>query len=187
MTTINKNKEVSSVKQLMAGANEHFPTAAGTPPMSIGGAKYTLADLTQRLQTFVDISEGVDTAKAAYQEKLNEATTQMPALRSLISAFKAYVRANFGNSPGDLVDFGLVPRKVPQPRTVEARAIAVEKGLATRKARKTMGKNQKKLVTGTVDATAANPAPAGTTPVAPGPVASAPSPGTSGGTTPHTT
>jgi hypothetical protein len=187
MSTINRSKEVSSVTQLMAGANEHFPTAAGTPPMSIGGAKYTLAELTQRLQTFVDLAEGVETAKAAYQEKLNEATTQMPALRTLISAFKAYVRANFGNSPGDLVDFGLVPRKVPQPRTVEAKTDAVKKGLATRKARHTMGKNQKKQVTGAVDTTAATPAPAGTTPVAPGPVASVPTTGTSGGTTPHTT
>ncbi len=162
MSTINRNKEVSSVKQLMAGANEHFPTAAGTPPMSIGGAKYTLAELTQRLQTFVDLSEGVDTAKAAYQEKLNEATTQMPALRSLISAFKAYVRANFARLCRRLRS--AVPQ-VPQPRTVEAKTDAMKKGLATRKARHTMGKNQKKQVTGAVDTTAAAPAPAGTTPV----------------------
>jgi hypothetical protein len=187
MSNINKDTEVSGVKLLMAGANKHLSPAAGSPPMSIGGAKYTLADLTQRLQAFVDLCDGVDTAKAAYQEQLNEAKTQKPALRSLISAFKAFVRATFGNSPGDLVDFGMVPRKVPQPKTVEAKADTVKKSLATRKARQTMGKNQKKLVTGAVNATAANPAPTGTTPVATGPVVSAPPQGTSAGAAPRTT
>ena len=177
---------MSGVKLLMAGLNKHFSNAAGSQPVSFGGVTYALADLTQRLQSFVDLCDRVDTAKAAYQEQLNEADTQKPALRPLISGCKAFVRVHFGNSPGVLVDFGLAPRKVPAPRTVEDKAVAVEKGLATRKARHTMGRSQKKQVKGAV-ATAPDPASAGSTPVAPGPVASAPSQGTTAGSTPRAT
>jgi hypothetical protein len=95
----------------------------------------------------------------------------------------AFVGATLGNSPDALADFGLSARKSrvsPKSETVTA---AVAKRKATRAARHTMGKVQKKDVKGAVKVTVT------TTPLdrtEPAVVPAAPSgPTPSGGTTPH--
>jgi hypothetical protein len=51
--------------------------------------------------------------------------------------------------PATLADFGLAPRK-SNAKTVQTKATAVAKNLATRKARGTMGKKQKASIKGHV-------------------------------------
>ena len=83
--------------------------------------------------------------EASYKAKLATADAQAGALLTLLAASEAFVRATVGSSPDPLHDFGLMPRKVPAPRTAAQKAAAAVKGRATRAARHTMGSVQKVL------------------------------------------
>jgi hypothetical protein len=181
MSTATKTNQVSRAKQLIAGANKHFPN--GSQTLTVGGAAYTVTALTALLQSFVDLREAVAVSKAASKAKIVAERAQAPSLRGVISAFVAYVKASYGNSPDVLADFGLSPRKATTPLSAEQTAVAVAKRAATRAARHTAGKLQKKAIKGAVNVTVT------TTPLAaPQPAAVPPAPSgnaPSGGSTPH--
>jgi hypothetical protein len=67
-----------------------------------------------------------------------------------MSAYVAFLKAAFGDTPDALAIFGLPPRKLVKTPTAKARAAAVVKGEATRAARGTRGKVAKEDVTGGV-------------------------------------
>jgi hypothetical protein len=75
------------------------------------------------------------------------------------SAFRRIVQGMFAHSPDTLAEFGLTPLKAPK-KSAATKAEAAVKNVATRKARHTMGANQKKAIRGT-----ATPAPATSTSV----------------------
>jgi hypothetical protein len=143
---IGKSDQASRVKQLIAGTNKHYSNAS--QPLAFGGATYTATALTALLQSFVDLRQAVDDAAAAHRTKVAAEAAQAPHLRGVISAFVAYVKATFGNSPDDLADFGILPRKATTPQTAGQKAAAVAKRAGTRAARHTMGANQKKTIKG---------------------------------------
>ena len=136
---------VTSVLALIAGINKSSTPAAKA---TIAGVQYTSAQLTTALQVVVTLFTDVDAAEAAYKAALAAETAQAPPILALVQATKAYVRATVGNQQDVLVDYGMVPRKIPAPLTVAEKAAAVVKRDATRKARNTMGSKQKKAVTG---------------------------------------
>jgi len=179
----NKNKDADLAKQLIAGVGKHL---ANVQSITFGSATLTPADLTQRLQTLVSLRTAVSGAKATTQANLVAEQAQSPALTSLLTGFKAYVKASFSNSPDVLADFGLTPNKARTPLTVEAKAAAAAKRASTRTARHTMGKVQKLDVTGDVIGVTVTPVIA-PKPVASAPVASAPSGTASAGSSPHGT
>jgi hypothetical protein len=166
--TTNKTTEVARVRSLITGLGKHFSTATN---LTVGGASYAPSALTQLLQSFVDLSDGAAAAKVSYKDALKNQKAQAAALRAVIRAFRAFVFATFGNTPSALADFGLVPRKGPVPKTVEQKASAVVKNLATRAARHTVGSKAKKKIKGTLPA-APSPAPHPTATPANGAVAS---------------
>jgi len=137
------------VKNLIAGTAKHFSTASS---LAFGGATYTAASLTALLQSYVDLVDSVSVARAAYQAQLAAERAQMPALLVVIHAYVQFIRATFGSSPDALMDFGLLPRKKPQPLTMAQKALAVAKNLATRAARHTQGPKAKAAIKGTVTA-----------------------------------
>jgi hypothetical protein len=143
---IGKSDQASRVKQLITGTNKHYANAS--QPLAFGGATYTVTALTALLQSFVDLRQAVDDAAAAHRTKVAAEAAQAPHLRGVISAFVAYVKATFGNSPDALADFGISPRKARTPQTAEQKAAAVAKGAGTRAARHTMGAIQKKAIKG---------------------------------------
>lgn len=186
---IGKSDQASRVKQLIAGTNKHYANAS--QPLAFGGATYTVTALTALLQSFVDLRQAVDDAAAAHRSKVAAEAAQAPHLRGVISAFVAYVKATFGNSPDALADFGISPRKARTPQTAEQKAAAVAKRAGTRAARHTMGANQKKAVKGgpvtvtisTTPVSAPTPAAPSSQPAAPtaSPAAPAPAGGAAGG------
>jgi hypothetical protein len=177
MAKTGKNNEASRVKLLIDGANKHFPNASQT--LTVGGATYTATALKTLLQRVVDLREAVDVAKAAASARVAAEVAEAPSLRGVVTAFAAYVKATYGNSPDTLADFGLSPRKARTPLTAEQNTVAVAKRAATRAARHTTGSKQKKAIKGSVKVTVT------TTPLAaPQPVVTPAAPG--GGTTPHT-
>ena len=151
---------------------------------------YTATSLTQLMQDFVNNREAVQVAQAATKEKIETERAQAPSQIAVMIAFERIVRGSFGTSADVLADFGLTLPKARAPLTAEEKAVAAAKRAATRKARGTMGKVQKKAVKGAVSATLvvtplAAPQPAMATP---GPVttpAQAAPPAPAAGTTPH--
>ena len=176
-----KTSQVARAKQLILGAKKHFPNAS--TELQVGGATFTVTTLTQLLQDFVDQREAVEASKAATRAKVETERTQAPSQLAVITAFERFVRGTFGTSADTLADFGLAPPKARAPMTAEAKAVAAAKREATRKARGTMGKNQKKGIKGDVKAALVVTPASGSTPVATpaSPTGSAPT----GTTTPH--
>ncbi len=180
MTT--KEKDRALAQQLIAGTQKHFANVAS---MAFGGGTFTPAQITTSIQTLVDLRTAVDDAKAATKAKIVAEAAQAPSLRTQMDAYVAFVKAHFGNAPDVLADFGIKPKKAAASLTASEKAAAAAKRAATRAARHTMGTQQKKKVKGTINVIATTPEAPASPPVAPSPVASAPTQGTSGGTAPH--
>jgi hypothetical protein len=151
MSNTGKSNEVSRVKQLITGTKQHYPN--GSQSLTVGGLSRTVNEFTALLQSFVDLREAVDTAKAVSKAKIEAERAQAPSLRGFISTFVTFVKGTFGNSPETLADFGIAPPKVRRPLTAEQKAAATLKRKATRAQRHTMGKNQRKAVKGSVQVT----------------------------------
>jgi len=173
MSKVTKSAEIALVKQLIAGSQKHFPNAS--QPLPVGGTSLTVAQATQTLQGFADAGDAVGAAKAVLQAKLVAQRTQTPTQTAFVNAYESIVRGMFGNAADVLADFGLAPHKARVPMTAEQKAVAAAKRAATRAARHTMGKNQKKEVKGAVSAalvvTPSNGSPPVATPPAPAPAA----------------
>src|ERR1019366_184413 len=145
-----KNSLAAEVTQLIAGASKHFSN--GSQALQVGGATFTVTALTQELQGFVDNRDAVEASKAATKAKIEIERVQTPSQLALIRAFQTVGRGTFGNSADVLADFGLAPPKARVTKTAEQKAVTAVKIAATRKARGTMGKNQKKAVKGSITA-----------------------------------
>ncbi len=145
-----KSDQVAQVTQFITGVNKHYPN--GSQQVLVGGATFTVTALTKVLQDLVDNREAVEAARATLLAKVQYERTQAPSELAVFRAFETVVRGTFGNSADALADFGLAPPKTRVPLTSEQQAVAAAKRAATRKARGTMGKNQKKTVKGSVEA-----------------------------------
>lgn len=176
-------KDAALAKQLIAGMSKHF---ANTPSIAFGSATFTPAEVTQRLQTLVSLRADVTNARAALKPKLAAEAAQAPTLHGFMTGLVSFVRVTFSQSPDVLADFGLQPKKASTPLTAQEKAAAVAKRASTREARHTMGKVQKKSVTGDVVSVVVTPVIA-PKPTASAPAASAPKGAASAGTTPHGT
>ena len=177
MTIHSASNESARVKKLIAGANLHM---SGITNVTLNNVLYTPSTLLAFLQSYVDLFDSVQAAKATYVDKLKTQRTLAPPLRLIVAAFVAYVRAAFGSSPEVLNDFGLKPHKAKTPPTAEQKVKAAVKAKATRAARHTLGKRQKLAIHGQAPGAAAGgapaPAPAGASP-APTPVNGPQTPG----------
>jgi hypothetical protein len=170
------------VDGLIAGTSKHAPSGS----LTLGNASYTALSLVQALKGLSDAIAAADAAKASWQQALGQMTETRANGILVVRDYLAWVKVTYRSAPATLADFGVAPAKVRTPLTVEQLATAVAKGKATRSARHTMGKVQKKSVKGTV-ATVTAPATPTTAPqpVATSPVVSAPAAGTGGVAAPH--
>jgi hypothetical protein len=145
-----KNKAAARVAQLVAGAKKRFTNAKQALPL--GSTPVTVGDAMTKMQQVVDKRAAVVTAQAAAKSRVDEEDAALPDLTAFVSAFTTLVRLNFGDDAEALSDFGLAPRKVPEPQTAEQKAVAVAKRAATRVARGTKSAKQKKHIKGNVTA-----------------------------------
>ena len=124
----------------------------GSQTIPVAGTTFTIATLTQFLQDFVDQRQAVEDAKASLKAKLQIEQAQAPGQLVIIRAFEAIVRNSHSGSIDTLAKFGLAPPKARTALTAEQKAIAAAKRMATRAARQTLGKNQKKAIKGSIEA-----------------------------------
>jgi len=123
------------------------------------------AQLVLRIEQDIEATDTATQAHTAWIEKVQVERNSHSALAPLLRALRSLVFGQFGeakDAASILGDFGFTPRKVAQ-RPAAEKAKAADKSRATRKARNTMGKVQKKKVHGSVAA----PAPTATSPVTP--------------------
>ncbi len=194
-TTSTRSKTAGSDQQVILGIKQDLQSMSAIP---VGGTTYTPTALMALIQSRIDATNEVVTAKAAWlnASKTYKAIDAQVAL--VIRELRNVVIGYFGAASPKLADFGFAAPK-RTPLTPAKKAAAALKRAATRKARGTMGKKQKLAITGaTASAPAAPapapaapapsanaaPAPAPQAPAAPAPVASAPTP--SAGTEPAT-
>jgi len=168
---INKSSRANGNRKIVGAITKHLTTS-----VTLSGVTYTPAVLAQMFQGGIDVADATDVASNAWHAAVAKEKGQTEELSGLQTLLRSYVVATFGEASTTFTDFGFTPRKVTTP-TAETKAEAVQKRLATRDARHTMGPRQKAKITGaTTPAVNAPPAVAlPATPVASG-VATAPPP-----------
>jgi len=164
MSTSTKEAEVTRATQFLAGITKHL---LGVTSVTFDSAAHTPADLTTAFQTLVSLRAAVVAAKAAEQVKLTAESAQRPPILVLMDGFEAYVKLTYGQQPDVLADFGLGPKKARTKLTAEQQAAANAKREATRKARGTASKKQKKAVKGDVTGVVVTPVTSASQPASP--------------------
>jgi hypothetical protein len=180
--TVTKTSLSKRVRGLIAGTQKHTPSGS----LTIGSEKYEAPALVQLLQGLADSLDEADAARSRWQDALKNANDARTKVLPVLKGYQAWVSVTYSGTPSTLADYGVAPRKAPTPLTTEQQAAAVAKREATRAARHTMGKVQKKGVKGTVTAIVSPSAPtAATTPVAQSGAVSVPMVGTGSAAAPH--
>ncbi len=143
----NKTEKADLAQRLSAGTQKHLSNVA---QVTFAGSTATPAQVQAQLELIATLRADVEAAKATLKVKVAAEKARVPALHAYESAYVAFIKATFGNQADVLADFGLAPKKVPTPLTVEQMAAAQAKREATREARGTMGSKQKAKVKGDV-------------------------------------
>jgi hypothetical protein len=182
---ITKSNKVSFAMQVIAGTNKHFPNAS--QEIAFGGATRTVSATTALFQSYVDLRNATLAAQAGARTKLSEEEAEAPPILAVLDEYVAFVRATVGNQPDVLSEFGLAPHKGTGTQSAVQKAAAAVKRAATRKARHTMGKNQKKDVTGGVTGVLVTPILAPSPVVTPAGASSPATPAGAGNATAHGT
>ena len=153
----NQTTELVRVKQAIVGISKHL---GGAATLLLAGQTFTPTSLVALLQAFVDEATAIDTAKASLRDLFLKERDDAKSLRRVLQALRSYVVALYGNDAAAiLADFGFTPHKAPAVKP-ETRVVAAAKNVATRKARHTLGKRQRKGIKGVVETPAVSP-PAG--------------------------
>ena len=149
-----KAKERDHDAKLASGAEAHL-TNIGT--LKIDGQDYTLPEVITRFDDRLAILDKATDARNALKTAVQAEKLDRPVFKQFASGFTSIVLGMFRNDPKTLADFDVTPRKSTKAK-ISAKAVAVDKALATRKARNTMGKVQKKAIKGVApQAVPANP------------------------------
>jgi hypothetical protein len=146
---------------LMSGLKKNQPNGS----FVILGVTYTTAQLLKIFQQILAALQAVPPAKATYTTTVASARTLTKQYRGLVLGLKQLLQIEYAPQPAVLTDYGLTPRKAMGQVSLEVKAAAAEKRLATRAARNTKGPKQKKGITGASAAAASSEAtaPAGST------------------------
>ncbi len=150
MSTITTNKPTAKDLDAKAiqGTDRHLSTLT---TLTFLGATYTPASLKAVFQTDIDAINAVEAAHTQWRQEVATQKTTRATTRAVRKALKSYLLGTFGPAAvGILQDFGFTPPKPPGKKTVASKSEALVKAAATREARHTMGKTQKKSVKGNV-------------------------------------
>jgi hypothetical protein len=139
-----KSSELADDQKLIAGIQKHFASAS----VLLNGTTYTGASLVTSVQARVTVVNATLAARATWQAAVKAEEAELESSQPLLNALRKALFTMFSNID-DLADFGLVPHKKPVLTPAE-RVAATAKAKATRAARHTMGKVQKKAITGVV-------------------------------------
>jgi hypothetical protein len=152
MSNNNRPSVQARNKQFIAGIQKRLQSAQNLP---VAGATYTPAELVKLFQSQIDKADAIAPVKGKLHDAVQAYRDLTKQLAPIVVGFRAQVRNIFGATNEVLADFGLTPVKTTKPKPAMQVAAATKRA-ATRKARNTMGKKQRKSVKG---APAATPTP----------------------------
>jgi hypothetical protein len=112
----------------------------------------TSSALVASLQNVIAAYQAAQAARAAWIQAVSTQHALVDAIQPTIVALRAYIVAVYGEQSAEYKSFGFTPRRKSQP-SAEAKALANQKRLATRAARKTMGSRQRLKIRGVVPTT----------------------------------
>jgi hypothetical protein len=137
-------KTETQLQQLVAGTQKDIPA---TSMVDVNGTNLKQSDVLAKLQGWIGIYQSVSSAKATYETAQQSLKASDPEIHEFIVAYGQALKQVLGKSNPLLADFGLnlTQRKPP---SAETQVLATAKRAATRKARQTLGKVQKKSVKG---------------------------------------
>jgi len=158
MTALAKANRIQSFRTMITGVKTNVDPKATIP---IAGTPTPQPTAVAALQAYIDASDAVTLAEAAFHEAVAKQDAAFAAANGTYLGVKAYALATYVKQPTVLGTFGLqVPvRKVPDAAT---KAAAVAKAKATRLLRGTTSKKQKALIKAPAAPAPAAPAPAAT-------------------------
>jgi hypothetical protein len=168
MSKSNRSTTQAHDAQVIAGIQKDLHAASSLP---LGGTTFTPATLTQLVQSRIDAASGVANARAVWLDAAAKYKVLSAQVSLVVNGLRQYVVNAFGADSPVLADFGFTPRK-KAVLTTEQKVARAQKAKATRAARGTKGKVQKKAVKGSVEVTVTAtptmtvPVPAGASPAA---------------------
>jgi hypothetical protein len=157
--TTQKAGVAAEYQALINGINSLLP---GVDPFVLGSTTISRADLLAKLQSRLNADTATKAAQTAYHNAVENEHALDTAIAPLRAQLKLFLQSRFGKTSTQLQSFGFAPSRVPD-KTVASKSTAVAKTLATRKARNTLGKQQKSSIHGAVEVATPTP-PAATTP-----------------------
>jgi hypothetical protein len=145
MSNTNRTTQQDRDRKMIAGIQAHL---AKEPKIVIRSVVYTPESLIQVIQNDLNLADAATKAKAALADAAAAVRANRTNLRTFITGFRQYVLNTFTDA-NVITDFGFSPSKAPK-KTVATKALAAARVVATRQARGTLGKVQKKEVHGSV-------------------------------------
>jgi hypothetical protein len=145
--------------------------------LTLSGTHLTKGDLLSTVNTLQQPSLAVEVARRDYEAALRTRDAAAPAIGVFLARFESAVSSKISADPHVMAKYGIPAPKAKRTLTVEEKQAQVAKMLATRKARGTLGRRQRRKVKGAVQVDAGTPLsapeskPVATSPLALVPVA----------------
>lgn len=175
MTAINRTTQQDKARKIITAINNNLPAQTN---VTLAGTAYTRDTLVASVQQDIDIADAATNAKKTFFNAAATARAQIRARKAFYKGLQSYVE-NLFTDPNVIAQFGFTPHKTTTQDTTTKTA-AVQKRAATRKARHTLGKNQKAGIKGNVTGVEVvpitTPAAAGNSPTTPPPTQAPPAP-----------
>jgi len=111
----------------------------------IGGGSYSREELIARFQEGIAAAEKTKASKNQWHLDVQSERQAQAAVRALRKAMQRYLQGRYGSDSAKLGEFGFAPSK-PRKTSAKTKATAAVKAKATRVARNTVGKVQRKAV-----------------------------------------
>ncbi len=161
MSNINRATQQDRDRKAIAAIQKYLMKLA---TILVTGMTVTPAELIAMLQKDIDLADAATNAREAFLAAAAATAENRAKMVPILAGFRAFL-GNMFTDPSILAEFGFPVRKRTVP-TADAKAAAVNKRSATRKARHTMGKKQKASIHGEVPKTEPQTAPSATAPTA---------------------
>ena len=128
---------------MVAGLRKHSPELGAMA----GPITKSLPAIVARFEAHLEAMNEVKATEAAWREALLEEERLEDEIKKLMSRVGPYLIVVYGEASQTLRDFGIAPRRKGK-LSAEKMLVTIAKRNATRKARHTMGKKQRKAIKG---------------------------------------
>jgi hypothetical protein len=145
VTIYSRTTTIGRDQQVLQGIADELQSI---PTLPLGATSFTPASLAAFIQSRIDLANAVVTARAQWRDTVATYDAASALAAVVLRDLRNFIIGAFGPTSPKLAAFGFSPPK-QTTWTPEQKAAAAAKRLATRKARKTLGKKQKAKVKGT--------------------------------------